>query len=197
MARLSKFYRRVPGFRRLKRAWRSRGFGIHSPFAFRFVTTVLRQQGEYYAYSDLRRLTSGRKPEFARCTLMFRLVCEFRPQSVILDPALGGCVREAVAKADSRVRCVAPDEAGCDDELSDCLMILDGCSLECMQAKDVFRLIDRVLAGDGVVVVIGISRQLYADIKNLMAAGMSFTNRRTAVFVSRRDLPRQDFEVNF
>ncbi len=31
------------------------GYGIHSPFAFGFVTGVVYERGEYYAYEDLRQ----------------------------------------------------------------------------------------------------------------------------------------------
>lgn len=41
------------------RRWRHRrGYGVHSPFAFQFITGVLYETGEYYAYRDLgSRLT--------------------------------------------------------------------------------------------------------------------------------------------
>ena len=40
----------------IKRYHRSRGFGIHSPFAFKFVLNVLRERLPYYAYEDLKEL---------------------------------------------------------------------------------------------------------------------------------------------
>lgn len=39
----------------LARHHRSRGFGIHSPFAFHFVTEVLRERLPYYSYDYIRR----------------------------------------------------------------------------------------------------------------------------------------------
>ncbi|MDE7397617.1 MAG: hypothetical protein K2M98_07820, partial [Muribaculum sp.] len=33
----------------------SRGFGIHSPFAFEFVLNVLRDRHPFYAYEELKR----------------------------------------------------------------------------------------------------------------------------------------------
>lgn len=37
------------------RQWRRRGFGVHSPFAFRYITTVIapRRDACYYAETDL------------------------------------------------------------------------------------------------------------------------------------------------
>ena len=40
----------------LRRYHRSRGFGIHSPFAFKFVLNVLRERLPYYAYEDFKEL---------------------------------------------------------------------------------------------------------------------------------------------
>jgi len=51
-----------------------RGFGIHSPFAFRFVTEVLAQRLPYYGYTDI----SGDP----RIRLLFRLTVYFRPTTV-------------------------------------------------------------------------------------------------------------------
>ena len=36
------------------------GYGIHSPFAFRFVTDVIYSHGEYYAYAPLARMRKGK-----------------------------------------------------------------------------------------------------------------------------------------
>lgn len=39
----------------LRRFRKRRGYGIHSPFAFSFVTGVVYETGEYYAYERLRK----------------------------------------------------------------------------------------------------------------------------------------------
>lgn len=38
---------------RIRRLWRGRGNGVHSPFAYRFITEVLHQRDGYYAYDEL------------------------------------------------------------------------------------------------------------------------------------------------
>lgn len=60
------------------RWWRSRGFGIHSPFAYVFVDEVVRNRYAYYAYAPLRRAVknSGR-----------RLKCEKKSHRQISYPA--------------------------------------------------------------------------------------------------------------
>lgn len=76
---------------------RSRGFGIHSPFAFDFVTSTLRERYRYYAYADLaglrsraRRLIadSGRRADRRLISekgmrRLFRIVCRFNPRELL------------------------------------------------------------------------------------------------------------------
>lgn len=201
MVRVSRFYRSVPGFRRAKRAWRSRGFGIHSPFAFRFITCVLRQRGRYYAYGELRDIAGG-KVCFRRAALVFRLVCEFAPETVVVTTDVPDVISEAVRLADSRARIVT---CGADGKVLAGVMpsmLICGYSstnvASVQSGKNyVDGLIDAVFSNGGVVVALDVDRKNYVSLTRRMKCGMSFTNRHTAIFFSRYDLPRQDFEINF
>jgi len=62
-----------------QRAVRSRGFGVHSPFAFRFIREVLRQPYAYYCYSEISRAASDTKDERVAKAL-FRLALFFREE---------------------------------------------------------------------------------------------------------------------
>lgn len=80
-------------FNRIKR---SRGFGIHSPFAFNFILRVLRERNHYYAYTDIKR---RRKKAYAlsgkldknhpkvissrNAKLLFRIACYFTPDHIL------------------------------------------------------------------------------------------------------------------
>lgn len=190
MGRLLRAYRYIPGFRRLKRAWRSRGFGIHSPFAYRFVTRVLREDGEYYAYTSLRRVAvTGRR--FRNISLIFRLVCEFRPRFVVLSGRHDNSLAQAVTLADSGVRIVGtlPESAAETDSFLYVSLGADGSGIE-----DV---LTEIQARGGVGVWIDIPRGLRDRLKEGLHCGMTFSNRRAFLAVCRQDLPRQDFEVNF
>lgn len=83
--------------RRIKRLWRGRGHGVHSPFAYRFITNVLRFQGCYYASAELERMSDPRWHK-----LLFRLVCEFEPMGVYV-PDDTPIVRRTLELADTRV----------------------------------------------------------------------------------------------
>ena len=63
-------------FRWLKRFRHRCGYGIHSPFAFQFVTGVIYEKGEYYAYDALENLyrqESNHELRLKDCKLLFRL----------------------------------------------------------------------------------------------------------------------------
>lgn len=218
MWRASRVYRHIPGFRRLKRAWRSRGFGIHSPFAFRFVTCVLRERGEYYAYAELRRIAhSGAR--FADLSLLFRLVCFFEPSVFGVYGDFGVQPRKTVALADSRVRIMDMNSAsgphvglkagadasrekfldmngalGSGNVVPDLLYVGTGGEYsDAAMLATAFR----VLHEEGIVVCRGLPTDTLAGLKSYLENGMTFTNGTVTILVSRHDLPRQDFEVNF
>lgn len=69
---------------------RSKGFGIHSPFAFKFVLNVLREHHVYYAYSDIATLQEKAKKESHQqltpkneAQLIFRIANYFNPKDVM------------------------------------------------------------------------------------------------------------------
>lgn len=91
----------------IKRRWHSRGHGIHSPFAYRFVTHVLRAPSKRYAYYAYSELPDSGYDTWPR--LLFRLMCEFRPERVLVSPQLSEAERMAIAMADSRPPIVEMD----------------------------------------------------------------------------------------
>lgn len=49
------------------RWWRTRGFGIHSPFAFGFVNEIARERYGYYAYPAIDKVCARIDRELRRC----------------------------------------------------------------------------------------------------------------------------------
>ena len=71
----------------LLRFRKRKGYGVHSPFAFSFITTVVNERTPFYAYNELRRL----HPWWVRAArlypvqcrrLLFRLANYEEPQTV-------------------------------------------------------------------------------------------------------------------
>lgn len=179
---------------------------------------MLRERGEYYAYAELRRIAhSGAR--FADLSLLFRLVCFFEPSVFGVYGDFGVQPRKTVSLADSRVRIIdmnsAPGShvglkvgadasrekimdmnsvAGSDNVVPDLLYVGTGGEYsDAAMLATAFR----VLHEEGVVVCRGLSPDTLAGLKSCLENGMTFTNGTVTILVSRHDLPRQDFEVNF
>jgi hypothetical protein len=115
IAREIKSLKRIMKYPALART--SHGFGVHSPFAYRFITCVLEERtAQYYAYREIaarcprrRRLHRGTTTlptdmSAAEGKLIFRILCYFNPQRVTvagtLNPALNFIISEAVPNAE-------------------------------------------------------------------------------------------------
>ncbi|MEE3385895.1 MAG: hypothetical protein VZR36_12535 [Prevotella sp.] len=58
----------------LRRSRHSRGFGVQSPWAYRFIRYVINEHYPYYSYSDLKSKWKKRgKKELKMCRLYFRI----------------------------------------------------------------------------------------------------------------------------
>ena len=75
---------------------RSKGFGVHSPFAYSFITGVLTQtECAYYAYGEIaafcprarkagfNEIFAGRDMSIAEAHLVFRILCHFNPTRIV------------------------------------------------------------------------------------------------------------------
>lgn len=155
-----------------------RGFGIHSPFAFRFVTEVLCQPLPYYGYADIGR--------DSRLRLLLRLTASFRPATVLLlssqPDRLAATVRRASpsAKTVKKADGVRPDFVVADD--------LDA------RPADYLPLVE-----DGAhLLLLNAAKESIREIRAELSRGMLFDNNRgTVVVAAYAHLPRQNFDVKF
>lgn len=159
------------------RYWRTgRGYGVHSPFAYHFITRVLRERLPYYDFDRLPRTDAPIIDRHIR--LLYRLSDFFRPETVWLGGDYAALAGEIVAMADSSVRFVdSPAEAD---------MAVVTPSADCK--PEVAR---------KVTVVIGSSARDWAEFTAGLPSGMTFANGRIGVAVWRQGLPRQDFRLRF
>ena len=157
----------------LRRWWRSRGHGVHSPYAYRFIRNVLREKGQYYHYSEIDRL--GGDTHWHR--LLFRLVCEFEPQQLLATHlSVDEC--KVIRLADSRVN--LPPEVSVPDNMPPGVMELRGAVTMAMVIRDIRSDIRR-----------------WDNLLETLRGGMTFTNGTVGIVVERPGLPRQDFRINF
>lgn len=162
----------------LARWLRTRGHGVHSPFAFAFIADVLRESPRgygYYAYPELNRLaTSRREAAFAR--LLHRLVSRI-PGGIgnvsITDttPALAKAVEGAKGRY----------------------------SLLVINDRRASSAAGQIIDEEETVVVIGESLPgLAQEIKDAMTRGMSFTSGHgMTIIIINKKLPLQHFSLSF
>ena len=155
--------------------WRhSRGFGIHSPFAFRFVTDVLCQPLPYYSYSKLGK--------DKRLRLLFRLVVEFKPQKVYIISSQPEILEYTVSLA-------FPDVVFNSDKPD--MLVIDAADTPVERYKSLF-------ANGAHALVINASGKEAVEIKKAVQRGMTFDNRKGSIVVAAHNhLPRQNFDVFF
>lgn len=153
--------------------WRhGRGFGIHSPFAYRFITEVLRQEMGYYAYLRL--------PGNERYRTIFRIILALRPDSVALVGTQK--YKRAVSEAVPHARITDPANAD--------MIIIDA------RSNPGFEL-DKY-TGKHIIVLNYKHLPAWKAYKTAMDYGMTFANGGSmAVAVAMTYLPRQDHEVKF
>lgn len=93
----------------LTRSPHSRGFGVQSPSAYRFIRYVINEHYPYYAYKDLSSLgyADGKKHLFE---LYFRLVNDLQPDSWIEYPDFNDHSKEYVAAGCKKINIVTLED---------------------------------------------------------------------------------------
>lgn len=85
----------------IKRFRHRRGYGVHSPFAFKFITDIIYGSLPYYAFLDLDRNIKHHEPKRIR-HLLFRVANEVQPQNIIVageEDSSSVYIRQAVKRA--------------------------------------------------------------------------------------------------
>lgn len=150
----------------LRRRRHTGGFGVHSPFAFRFITEVLNQRHQYYSYEYLSPAGHMRT--------VFRICLALKPATVAIFEGLEG-YRAAVEAACPSAKIVSADKA-------DLIVARHSDSRLCEYACNGRHLI-----------AIGKPGLAWRNACKSLPYGMTFTSPSIAVAVALKHLPRQDF----
>ena len=62
----------------------NRGYGVQSPYAFHFVTSVVAEKHSYYAYPSINSAAAKCGYKAAHARLLFRMTNYARPQSILM-----------------------------------------------------------------------------------------------------------------
>lgn len=169
---------RVPRPSRVvKRWWRSRGHGVHSPFAFDFILNTLRGPNPYYAFKEIDHMT---RPRMLK--LIFRVACRLKVTSASVDCAPHAEIVNTLYLYNPAIDFNSPAPQ----------LVVTSTHRDPGSARE-------CLARGGTVIVLGERRRdkAFAPFVEGMDRGMTFGCGRLLVAVGARHLPRQHFEVNF
>ena len=181
----------------LQRLRHGRGFGVHSPFAFAFITEVLRESKTYDFYASAlielewrKRSASGALlPPLGECLLLYRVLERLRPSEVRVVCAQKGrkAFYEYVA---SRVPAGPLENAG--------FFIVDARGgSDGTDVAGALEMASEAKAG-AFLAGMGAAAAAWGAYLAAMPCGMSFANKGgVGIFAALPHLPRQDFAVSF
>lgn len=172
-----------------RRLARSKGFGVHSPFAYSFIRDTIRCRNSYYAYTAIEQLSRQAGCRESDLKLIFRIACRFDITRFAVYGKEAAVLKQVLSLTRHDSECVGTDG----DRVPQ--MAVADCSAE-LTAEEMAQLRRTVSAG-GVVVLINVSRisNTLARITTGMTRGMSFAGRRTAIVAGFSYLPRQHFDI--
>lgn len=176
-----------------------KGYGIHSPFAFNFVTGVIYELGEYYAYRSLDQVRKTIHHRYLRrkdYRLLMRLANFQRPQtcllyateqdSLILTYLQAGSCHTHYRAGGSLLTAPAPSAN----------MVVASGNWE-LQAEN---LLNQLQPG-GMLVLIGLKnkmqRQAWKQLLQAPQAQVSFDLRDFGLVFFRPELQREHYVINY
>lgn len=179
----------------IKRWWRTKGHGIHSPFAYAFITDVLADKHPFYAYDDifetLERLDLNRPGNLRLAKLLYRTVINLRPRNIrtVGDKArelapIAGIAEEALAgqHTETPMFFVADNSGN---------PVFDGETARRAPTDGFFAVVDTSGNNRGSLDTVA------AAMDNLGFGMMFLSSKGAAVAVALPHLPRQNFELRF
>lgn len=196
--------------------WRhTHGFGVHSPFAYHFITRVLREKkAEYYAYAEIaafcpkarragfNEIFAGRDMSIPEAHMLFRVMCHFNPTHIV-EVGHGHEVTNIIIKRslpDART-ILWHEEAKIPDSFERTPIVIVN-QFSNGQTDAVNASIKGIIqSGEAVVIVRNLraiknNRKLWKKLlKTHRQFGMSFNDGYTGIFVGRRTLPSQHFNL--
>lgn len=160
----------------ISRLWRSRGHGVHSPFAYRFIREVLCERQPYYAYEHI--------PSPAQ-RLLYRVAVFLQPREIA---GLGGADISAALMAKPEGAWARPPRWAC-MQASGMAVAAPGVPVPQLSAH-----LDRGAS----VVAFGLSSRSLSELAQAMPSGLIFANRAgLAVILPTPHVPLRLYRLRF
>lgn len=176
----------------VKRYWRSKGFGIHSPFAYMFVTEIVHCPYLYYAYDDIADGYRDRfdKNLFNDSKLLHRIVARFDITKAVVPSDAESMLLNAIKRANSRTKIVDKVEYQSNQVI---YLSSDKTNLKCD--------IDRLMEQDMIFVLFrgidkdAVFRQMYEQMSRCLKNGVVLEDLNKAIIVVNKKMPKMHYDV--
>lgn len=194
----------------------SRGFGVHSPFAFDFITKVLRERkAAYYAYPEIDALCARAHRGMSLATqrftavsfdrqearMLFRVLCRFNPDTVIEIGGDNEAIRTIIDRAVPRAnieRWSRETPPAIDPNCKYVIVVSHVIDTNFNRMRKY--LLDAVSHPEGTVLFfrnlqLPMLKKLWEEVSAVASFGMTFQDDLTAIYCAFPSLPRQDYEL--
>lgn len=202
-------------YRRLRT---SRGFGVHSPFAFDFITKVLRDRDSfYYAYPEIDSLCGKNRRDIKidnllfhqtdfeqqEARMLFRILVKFQPEQIIEMGGANEVSRTIYDRACPEAelhRWSRLDPFDIDYDKKAMIVVNQANELSfTIQRRYILEAIEK--QRNEIVIFshnlhLPIIRRLFDQVEMVLSYGQTFCDDYTAVYVGNRKLPRQVYSLN-
>ena len=175
--------------------WRhSKGFGVHSPFAYDFVINVVSPGPyAYYGYHDIDRLI--RLPgyeRYARCRnnfrLILRMIVNLKSRRLLLYPEINPIYHSVAHSASVKADIFDPENVGGYDSTD--LLVISG---EFPSAETISRTLDRGTA----IVGIDPGFHLRSALETPRPRGLLMTGNHIVIAIPRKEMAFTSYTMKF
>lgn len=97
----------------LRRITHCRGFGIQSPWAYRFVRYVVNEHYPYYAYAELKELLDRTEPVQRKLSRLYFRIANYRQADHVIDYMSPCSAYDIIMKRGCRKTAICHLESGC------------------------------------------------------------------------------------
>ncbi len=179
-----------------KRFRKRKGYGVHSPFAFNFITQVIYEKGVYYNYSLLNQLPHSKVESDKVIKLLFRLVNFISPHTILYKHR-GDDISDIFRWAKSDVHILGNVKNSCKLDFVYLEMSYDNKELE-----NILTEIIPIMHKDSILIIYGIGfnkerMEFWSKVISHPNSGISFDLYDLGILFFDHSKNKQDYIVNF
>ena len=199
-----------------RRLLKSHGYGVHSPFAYHFITKVLREkEAVYYAYPEIasfcprtrktgfNEIFAGRDMSVPEAWLLFRVLCHINPVHIVemgnghevTTVIFNRAVPRATVHTWHNGRHPDRQLLG---QVEPFVLVNQFNDNEAEMVNEYLH--EVITSGDSVIYLRNLKsmpamKRIWEKLCGITDFGMGFTDGYTGIFVGRRKLPHQIYDI--